>query len=284
MLSPSGTARAGSSSRTGPAPGRPSHTCTAGSAAMLLTGPRYDPRTDTSTRRRCAHAPHGHRPPRRRCRRPRAARAADRRRRSRTRRTALVTSDGAPVAMREIDGGHGGRVHALDIPAGHLVIDYIATVHGSRAVPHGGESDLLEYRRPSRYCPSDKLLAIAANEFERHRRRRQTRRRRHHVGARPARLHQRLQRPDRRRRRHAAARRGRLPRLRTPRAVAAAGPRRPRPARGRLRPRTRPRWTSTPWSRRGWTAHGGWSTPPAWPRGRRCCGSPPAATPRTPRS
>ncbi len=39
------------------------------------------------------------------------------------------------------------------------------TVHGPRAVPHGGESDLLEYRPPSRYCPSDKLLAIAANEF-----------------------------------------------------------------------------------------------------------------------
>jgi transglutaminase-like putative cysteine protease len=77
----------------------------------------------------------------------------------------VVTSDGKPVAVREIDGGHGGRVHALDIPSGRLVIDYIATVHGSRAVPHGGESDLLEYRRPSRYCPSDKLLATAASEF-----------------------------------------------------------------------------------------------------------------------
>jgi transglutaminase-like putative cysteine protease len=77
----------------------------------------------------------------------------------------VVTSDGKRVAVREIDGGHGGRVHALDIPSGRLVIDYIATVHGSREVPHGGESDLLEYRRPSRYCPSDKLLATAASEF-----------------------------------------------------------------------------------------------------------------------
>src|SRR3954468_16370669 len=77
----------------------------------------------------------------------------------------VVTSDGKPVAVREIDGGHGGRVHALGIPSGRLVIDYIATVHGSREVPHGGESDLLEYRRPSRYCPSDKLLATAASEF-----------------------------------------------------------------------------------------------------------------------
>ena len=77
----------------------------------------------------------------------------------------VVTSDGKPVAVREIDGGHGGRVHALDIPSGRLVIDYIATVHGSREGPHGGESDLLEDRRPSRYCPSDKLLATAASEF-----------------------------------------------------------------------------------------------------------------------
>jgi transglutaminase-like putative cysteine protease len=77
----------------------------------------------------------------------------------------VVTADGAPVAVREIDGGHGGRVHTLDAPPGYLVIDYTATVDGPREIPHGGESDLLEYRRPSRYCPSDKLLATAAQEF-----------------------------------------------------------------------------------------------------------------------
>ena len=39
-----------------PAPGRPSHTCTAGSAAMLLTRPRYDPHKhlDRATMRPCA--------------------------------------------------------------------------------------------------------------------------------------------------------------------------------------------------------------------------------------
>lgn len=76
-----------------------------------------------------------------------------------------VTCDGAPLAVREIDGGHGGRVQILDAPTGHLVVDYLARIDGARHVPHGGESDLLEYRRPSRYCPSDKLLAIAAAEF-----------------------------------------------------------------------------------------------------------------------
>jgi transglutaminase-like putative cysteine protease len=76
-----------------------------------------------------------------------------------------VSVDGAPVTVREIDGGHRGRVHVLEAPTGHLVIDYTAHVDGTRDVPHGGESDLLEYRRPSRYCPSDKLLATAASEF-----------------------------------------------------------------------------------------------------------------------
>ena len=69
-------------------------------------------------------------------------------------------SDGVPVTVPEIDGGHG-RVHVLDF-TGHLVIDYTATVTGQR--DNGGESDLLEYRRPSRR-PSDKLLATAARKF-----------------------------------------------------------------------------------------------------------------------
>jgi transglutaminase-like putative cysteine protease len=76
-----------------------------------------------------------------------------------------LTSDGTPLPVREIDGGHGGRVHLLDAPTGRLVIDYVARVAGEREVPHGGDSDLLEYRRPSRYCPSDKMLATAASEF-----------------------------------------------------------------------------------------------------------------------
>jgi transglutaminase-like putative cysteine protease len=76
-----------------------------------------------------------------------------------------ITRDGEPVRVREIDGGHGGRVHICDAPVGHLVVDYDARVAGMREVPHGGESELLEYRRPSRYCPSDKSLAIAAAEF-----------------------------------------------------------------------------------------------------------------------
>jgi transglutaminase-like putative cysteine protease len=163
------------------------------------------------------------------------------------------------------------------------VIDYIATVHGSREVPHRGESDLLEYRRPSRYCPSDKLLAIAANEFGA-------------IGddaklvaAVTTWVHDRLA--------YTSGSSGPTDDAVDTLLLGAGVCRdyahlvlsllRARDVPARLAavyaPGLDPR-TSTPWSRPGWTAHGGWSTPPAWPRGRRCCGSPPAATPRTPRS
>jgi transglutaminase-like putative cysteine protease len=77
-----------------------------------------------------------------------------------------ITRNGEPVPVREVAAGHGGRAHVWDSSVGPLVIDYEARVVGVREVPHEGESDLLEYRRPSRYCPSDKLLAIAAAEFD----------------------------------------------------------------------------------------------------------------------
>lgn len=75
-----------------------------------------------------------------------------------------ITSDGAPVPFREIDGGHGGRVHVCDAPVGRLLIDYDVRVDGLREVPHGGESDLLEYRRlvdATRLAPRPSLLRIA---------------------------------------------------------------------------------------------------------------------------
>jgi transglutaminase-like putative cysteine protease len=69
------------------------------------------------------------------------------------------------VPVREVPAPHGGRVHVVDAPVGELVIDYSATVEGDLRVPDGGEADRLLYLRPSRYCPSDKLLATAAAEF-----------------------------------------------------------------------------------------------------------------------
>lgn len=77
--------------------------------------------------------------------------------------TMCAGSDLLPV--REVPAPHGGRVHVVDAPESQLVVDYSATVEGRLPVPDGGEPDRLLYMRPSRYCPSDKLLATAAAEF-----------------------------------------------------------------------------------------------------------------------
>jgi hypothetical protein len=52
-----------------------------------------------------------------------------------------------------------------DAEPGHLVIDYSAHVDGRLPVPDTSEYDLLSYRRPSRYVPSDRFLSTAAAEF-----------------------------------------------------------------------------------------------------------------------
>jgi transglutaminase-like putative cysteine protease len=76
-----------------------------------------------------------------------------------------VTLDGNLIPHRELATPHGGRMQVIDAPAGLMVIDYSATVEGSTPSQAGDELDRLSYLRPSRYCPSDKLLATAAAEF-----------------------------------------------------------------------------------------------------------------------
>jgi transglutaminase-like putative cysteine protease len=76
-----------------------------------------------------------------------------------------VASDGSPVPWREVPAPHGGRLHVLDAPTGRLVLQYTATVDGRLPVPDAGDVDRITALRPSRYCPADKLLAVAAAEF-----------------------------------------------------------------------------------------------------------------------
>jgi transglutaminase-like putative cysteine protease len=73
--------------------------------------------------------------------------------------------DGEPLALREVPAPCGGRIHVLDATPGPLLVEYRARVHGATATPTTDEHDLLVFRRPSRYCPSDRLLAPAAAEF-----------------------------------------------------------------------------------------------------------------------
>ncbi|GAA2563776.1 transglutaminase-like domain-containing protein [Pseudonocardia hydrocarbonoxydans] len=79
--------------------------------------------------------------------------------------TLSITRDGAPVPWREVAAPHDGRLHVLDAQVGRTVLEYTATVEGALPERETPELDLLAYRRPSRYCPSDRLLSIAGAEF-----------------------------------------------------------------------------------------------------------------------
>ncbi|WP_029287978.1 transglutaminase family protein [Cellulomonas sp. HZM] len=76
-----------------------------------------------------------------------------------------VRHDDGPLDALEIKTSHGGRVHRVLAPAGRVVVDYSAVVHGQADVPAVDDVDLVEYRRPSRYADSDRLLAFARDQF-----------------------------------------------------------------------------------------------------------------------
>ncbi|ROS30996.1 transglutaminase family protein [Cellulomonas sp. PhB150] len=65
----------------------------------------------------------------------------------------------------EVKTGHGGRVHRVLAPAGRVVVDYHATVHGQADPAAIEDLDLIEFRRPSRYADSDRLLSFARDQF-----------------------------------------------------------------------------------------------------------------------
>ncbi|WP_129337993.1 transglutaminase-like domain-containing protein [Cellulomonas endophytica] len=76
-----------------------------------------------------------------------------------------VRGEAAPLAVREVKAPHGGRLHRVDAPAGLVVVDYRAVVTGDAGPPAADELDLEEYRRPSRYADSDRLLSFALDQF-----------------------------------------------------------------------------------------------------------------------
>jgi transglutaminase-like putative cysteine protease len=95
--------------------------------------------------------------------------------------TLEVVLDGKPLAVRAIEGHHGGRIHVVRSPPGALTVDLQATVRGGTgalapsppspsaippALDAGGlDLDQLTYLRQSRYCPSDVLGGFAAYEL-----------------------------------------------------------------------------------------------------------------------
>jgi len=77
-----------------------------------------------------------------------------------------ITQDGRPLEFHEVEGRHGTRLHRLEAPAGPVTVDYEAVVLGHAGPIATDELDIIEYRRPSRYAESDRLLPIARSEFE----------------------------------------------------------------------------------------------------------------------
>ncbi|MET1037633.1 MAG: transglutaminase-like domain-containing protein [Aeromicrobium sp.] len=76
-----------------------------------------------------------------------------------------ISSNGRPVEAHEVIGRHGTRLHRLTGAPGPMVIDYSAEVTGQSAPSPVEELDIIEYRRPSRYCESDTLFPTARSEF-----------------------------------------------------------------------------------------------------------------------
>jgi transglutaminase-like putative cysteine protease len=76
-----------------------------------------------------------------------------------------VTVAGEECPAREVDAG-SARVHLIDAPAGELRVTYQAELALAPA-PSAPvtEVEALVYRRPSRYCPSDRLAGTAAAQF-----------------------------------------------------------------------------------------------------------------------
>lgn len=76
-----------------------------------------------------------------------------------------ATASGTPLEVGELAGRHGTRLHLVTGHAGWVNIDYRAEINGVAEAPPHDELDLIEYRRPSRYCESDTLMPTATAEF-----------------------------------------------------------------------------------------------------------------------
>ncbi len=77
-----------------------------------------------------------------------------------------VALDGSPLQWSEIAAPGGTRLHRVSgVGPGMFTFDYAATVGPGTPPREVSEVDLIEYTRPSRYCDSDRLAALAATHF-----------------------------------------------------------------------------------------------------------------------
>ncbi len=77
----------------------------------------------------------------------------------------VQAADGTPVPTRVVLTD-GGWTHIADLPAKDVEVTYRAEVDLDAAeAATVSDTDELVYRRPSRYCPSDLLAGLAADQF-----------------------------------------------------------------------------------------------------------------------
>ncbi|TQJ01133.1 transglutaminase-like domain-containing protein [Amycolatopsis cihanbeyliensis] len=85
-----------------------------------------------------------------------------------TERLEIEGPSGSIPAVPPAELPHGTKIHVLDLPPGEVTISYRAERDGGPVEPIPlTEADLITYTRPSRYCPSDRMIGIALADFGR---------------------------------------------------------------------------------------------------------------------
>jgi hypothetical protein len=75
--------------------------------------------------------------------------------------TLVISSGGRPVEAVELPG----RQHLVHAPVGLLSVGYSATTVPGKQPPPVSELERVVALRPSRYCPSDRIIGFAARQF-----------------------------------------------------------------------------------------------------------------------
>lgn len=77
-----------------------------------------------------------------------------------------IVNNTVAVPVQELAGPVGGRQHLLYVQPGTVTVSYDATVSArARVSPAVTDEERVEALRPSRYCPSDRLAALAWTLF-----------------------------------------------------------------------------------------------------------------------
>ncbi|MFN8099394.1 MAG: transglutaminase family protein [Dermatophilaceae bacterium] len=74
--------------------------------------------------------------------------------------------NGQEMVVSEVEGPSGSRFHvARGLPVGRMTLTYGATVSGTQEPLQATPLEFIESVRPSRYCDSDRMLAVAHAEL-----------------------------------------------------------------------------------------------------------------------